>query len=141
MELFVSEYNFKTGRVFGDKSFKVSKDTTEYDIGPNRRREINIGDNPDVPTRTKKKSVEKSTSNTFLKFTHSGIWRDMAQTTIPFMDSQDVATDIPLPLQGVGLYWKSQKGYGGFISPKLSTIDYTSFIKANQQNFKNPNEI
>jgi hypothetical protein len=141
MAIEVSEYNFKTGRVFSDKSFWVTEDTTEYDLGAKKRVEVYLGGNPDISTRTKKKSIERSRPNSYLKFTHSGVWADLAQTTVPFFDAQDITTDVPLPLQGLGMYWKSQNGYGGFISPKLSTLDYTSFIKSNQQNFKNLNEI
>lgn len=82
-----------------------------------------------------------SNSNSFIKFTHSDMHKDAAQTTVPFLDSQDVVTSPPMPLQGLGLYYKGQSGYGGFIAPKIDTLDFSSFIKANQQNFKGGNDL
>lgn len=139
LEIFYSEFNFKTGRVTGD-SIAKSFDNTEYSIGREKRFEISMR-RPDVPIRTKSKSVQASRPNTFIKFTHSSIWKDVAQTTVPFLDAQEVSTDHPTPLQGVGLYWKTQSGYGGFIAPKIMTIDYSSYIKSNQMNFKKINAV
>lgn len=96
---------------------------------------------PDIPIKTRSKSMQISRPNTFIKFTHSSIWKDLAQTTVPFLDAQDVSTDHPTPLQGVGLYWKAQTGYGGFIAPKIMTLDLTNFVKSNQMNFKKTNGV
>lgn len=140
LEIGVSEFNFKTGRVSPDTFFWKSADTTEYSIGSERRFEVPIR-NADIPIRTKSRSTQSSRPNTFIKFTHTSIWKDLAQTTVPFLDAQEVTTDHPTPLQGVGLYWKTQNGFGGFIAPKIFTIDYTSFVKSNLLNFKKTNEV
>jgi hypothetical protein len=133
----VSEINFSTGTVDPDprKSIWISNDNTELSSGKDRRAEIRMKW-PNVPTRSKKPSVVISDSNSFIRFTHSDIGKDAAQSTVPFLDSQDVYSSPGSPLQGVGLYYKSQQGYGGFIAPKIETLDYTSFIKSNLQNFK-----
>lgn len=43
---------------------------------------------------------------------------------IPFFDSQDVVTEPPAPLGGLGLFYKGQLGFGGFLSLKYITSEY-----------------
>lgn len=87
---------------------------------------------PNVPTRSKTKSLPISTSNTFIKFTHSDLNKDAAQTTVPFLDAQDVVNNPPVPLEGIGIFVKGQDGYGGFIAPKIKTFDYGPYVQAIQ---------
>lgn len=140
LEIRVSEINFSTGRVEPEKSFWVSNDNTENSVGKNKRTQLNLKW-PHVPTKAKKPSNIMSRSNTFIKFTHSDIGKDAAQTTVPFLDSQEVSSTPAMPLQGVGLYYKGENGFGGFIAPKIETLDYTSFIRANLQNFRSENAV
>lgn len=56
--------------------------------------------------------------------------KDAAQTTVPFLDAQDVVNNPPVPLEGVGIFLKGQDGYGGFISPKIKTFDYGPYVQA-----------
>lgn len=99
--------------------------------GNRKRSEITLK-NPNVPTRSRVKSLPASTSNTFVKFTHSDINKDAAQTTVPFLDAQDVVNNPPVPLEGIGIFLKAQDGYGGFISPKIRTFDYGPYVQAVQ---------
>lgn len=69
------------------------------------------------------------------------MWKDAAQTTVPFLDSQYVSAAEESPLQGVGLYFKGNSGFGGFIAPQIETLDFSSYIKANLQNFKTENDL
>ncbi|CRL01972.1 CLUMA_CG015288, isoform A [Clunio marinus] len=140
LEIRVSEIDFSSGLVMEpEKSFWISNDNTQFSQGKEKRKEISMY-LPDVPTKTRFKSVPKSSSNTFIKFTFSDIYKDAAQTTVPFLDSQDVTSSPATPLQGVGLLYKGQRGFGGFITPKIETIDISSYIRANMQNFKTVNE-
>lgn len=123
-----------------EKGFWISNENTELSLGNDKRAQINI-QWPHIPTKTKTPSKIMSNSNSFIKFTHTDVRKDAAQTTVPFLDSQDVITNPPSPLQGVGIYYKGLIGFGGFIAPKLSTIDYSSFLKSNLQNFKGRNEL
>lgn len=123
-----------------EKSFWVSNEKTENSQSGHKRTEIHL-QWPDIPTKTRRASVPVSRPNTFIKFTHSDIGKDAAQTTVPFLDSQVVSADPPMPLQGVGLHLKAQTGFGGFIAPKIQTLDYTSFIKANIKNIKTANSL
>lgn len=69
-------------------------------------------------------------SNKFLKFTHSSIDHDVAQTTLPFIDSQAVVPYPGVPLSGVGLYFKGKKNYGGFIAPNVFTYDVSNDLNS-----------
>lgn len=55
--------------------------------------------------------------------------KDASQTTVPFLDAQDVVNDPPVPLEGVGLFLKGQDGFGGFITPKIMTFDYGPYVQ------------
>lgn len=111
-----------------EKSFWVSNDNTEQMSNSQRRSELTLK-NPDVPIRSRAKSTPVSTPNQFVKFTHSDISRDAAQTTVPFLDAQDVVNNPPVPLEGVGLFLKGANGYGGFLTPKIKTFNYGPFIQ------------
>lgn len=41
------------------------------------------------------------------------------KTAIPYFDAQDVVTNPPRPLRGVGLYFKASLGSGGFVAPLI----------------------
>lgn len=55
----------------------------------------------------------------------------MAQTTIPFIDSQPVTTYPQVPLRGAGIYYKSSKNYGGFVAPVITTYDFSKHMVIN----------
>lgn len=132
---------YSTGKIIEpEKNFWLSNDNTENSIGKEKRTEVNLV-TPDIPTKAKSPSYRLSQSNIFIKFTHSDIGKDAAQTTVPFIDSQEVSAADDSPLQGVGLYFKGAYGYGGFIAPKIETLDFSTFIKANLQNFKTDNDL
>ena len=118
----------------------MSNHNTENSIGKEKRKEISLIW-PHIPTKTKRPSVRTISANSFIKFTHSDIEKDAAQTTVPFLDSQDVSAADESPLQGVGLYFKGTEGFGGFIAPKIETLDYSGYIKANLQNFRTENDL
>lgn len=96
--------------------------------GNRKRSEISLK-NPNIPTRTRAKSLPISKPNTFVKFTHSDISKDAAQTTVPFLDAQDVVNNPPVPLDGIGIFLKGQDGFGGFIAPKIKTFDYGPYVQ------------
>lgn len=60
----------------------------------------------------------------YLQFTHSSIENDAAQSTIPYIDAQEVTLEPPMPLSGVGLYYKAKKGSGGFVGAQIMIYDY-----------------
>lgn len=85
--------------------------------------------NPDIPTEIKGRSVANRKPNQYIQFTHTGLDADAAQTTIPYLDAQDVVPVPPMPLIGVGLYHKAAPESGGFVGPRIYTYDVTAHIK------------
>lgn len=68
-------------------------------------------------------SVMNRRDDQFIEFSASGRLADVAQTTIPYLDAQEVITKPPIPLSGVSLYFKASQGSGGFIAPRIHTYD------------------
>lgn len=85
---------------------------------------------PDIPTRSPSASVPDSKSDQYIEFTHSDIDRDVAQTTVPFLDAQEVSPVEPVPLSGAGIFHKGRHHFGGFITPKIITYDFSKHMKA-----------
>lgn len=81
---------------------------------------------PDNPTRTVKKSMPVVGENFFIDFQPSDVEKDAAQSTIPFIDATPLQSNTPLT--GVGLQYKTQIGYGGFIAPTLISFDSGLYI-------------
>lgn len=67
-----------------------------------------------VSTKSSVLSIPYPSDNQFIEFTNTGFVQDAAQRTVPFIDIQDVVSDPPVPLSGIGIYYKGQDGYGGF---------------------------
>ncbi|XP_044013824.1 uncharacterized protein LOC122856195 [Aphidius gifuensis] len=57
-----------------------------------------------------------SKNGDYIYFQQTDIIKDAAQTSVPYLDIQSVTIDIPVPLGGIGVYYRGQKGYGGFIA-------------------------
>ncbi|XP_075158797.1 uncharacterized protein LOC142232004 isoform X2 [Haematobia irritans] len=128
LEARLSEFNFETGKLVNpqDNSFWKSNDNT--DVSGDRRQKVELS-SPDVPTRTKAKSVPDSRHNQYIEFTASDVYKDASQSTVPFIDTQHVISQPPVPLAGIGIYHKGRPGYGGFIAPKLMTYDFSPHIQ------------
>lgn len=78
----------------------------------------------DIPTRSTEQSIAMGDDDTnSVMFVPSSWVLDMAQTTVPFIDSKFVETPQMEALSGVGLFLKSSAGFGGYISPRLVTQD------------------
>lgn len=86
--------------------------------------------NPDVPINSKLKNIVMSKSNTYVQFQTTDWISDGSQTTVPFLDTQKVTVDPPLPISGVGLYYKSHEKSGGFIGLQLLTLDHSYLMSS-----------
>lgn len=86
---------------------------------------------PDVPVRTEYRSKIHTETHKYVQFTPTDFDKDAAQTTIPFIDLQEVVTDPPVPLTGIGILYRGNKGYGGFIAPKIKTYNYGRLLNIN----------
>lgn len=74
--------------------------------------------------RTDFRSKIHTERHRYVQFTHTDFDKDAAQTTIPFIDLQEVVTDPPVPLTGIGIVYRGNSGFGGFIAPKIKTYNY-----------------
>ncbi|KAH8370848.1 hypothetical protein KR093_005218 [Drosophila rubida] len=91
------------------------------------RQKLNL-DGLDMPIRSEIKSKPLSQDTQYLEFTNSDIYKDASQSTIPFIDIQDVASIPPVALSGVGIYYKGVQGYGGFVAPKIFSYDISPHL-------------
>lgn len=130
-EMRVTEFNFTSGRLVDPefrKSIWISSDKTDISIGNDKRTPVKLK-NPDISIYTKSKSEIDSKSNQFIEFTHTDLDRDVGQTTVPFLDAQDVVSVPPVALSGAGIYHKGRPLYGGFVGLKLITYDFMPHIQ------------
>lgn len=131
LEIRLTEFDFSTGKLIDPeiKSYWHSNDNT--DASKDKRIAIKLT-NPNVPTKTIAKSEPDSKTNQYIEFTNSDMESDGAQTTVPFMDSQDVISEPPVPLSGIGIYHKGRRDFGGFIAPKIFTYDFSPHIQTQE---------
>ncbi|KAK9746573.1 protein of unknown function (DUF4803) [Popillia japonica] len=129
-EIRMTKFHFESGQLFKNANDWYRNYKTEFSPVP--RTKIPTND-LDIPTRTKSRTKSKNTivsrGDQFVEFTHTDMFKDAGQTTIPFIDSQDVVTTVPTPLVGAGVYYKSTPGYGGFIGLKIVTYDLLQIVR------------
>lgn len=127
LEIRVTEADFATGRLIHpeETSFWKSNDNTES--SPDKRTPIKLK-SPDISILSPTPSEIDSASNQYIEFTHTDLDRDVGQTTVPYLDAQDVISRVPVALSGAGIYHKGKALYGGFIGLKLITYDFQPHI-------------
>lgn len=88
-------------------------------------------DNLDLPINSPKPSIPNFKADTYVRFgpTHKKV--DISQRTVPFIEGLKVEANVPVPLSGVGIYYKGQTGYGGFIAPKIVLYNFESSTESN----------
>lgn len=63
----------------------------------------------------------------YVKFTLSDFQKDLAQSTIPFIDIQNVTTTAPL--SGIGIYLNRKNNEDvGYLTLKIFTLKYDSYF-------------
>lgn len=86
-------------------------------------------DNIRLPTEASGANYELSNpGKQYIKFEMSDWGSDASQTVLPFLDLTKVVTDPPAPLAGIGIFYKAQPKYAGYIALKAITTDYSSFM-------------
>lgn len=83
---------------------------------------------PEVPTNTNT-HVLSSKSSQYVQFTTTDFKKDVAQSTIPYIDLQELVTSPSLPLSGVGIFLKGAHHSGGFLALKLIHYDFTKHLE------------
>ncbi|KAH8312100.1 hypothetical protein KR044_009410 [Drosophila immigrans] len=130
LEVSFSIYHFEEGTISGynvEEGRLPSTIHSEWNSGIDSKQ-LKI-DNLDLPIRSTKRSQPLSKNEQYLEFVNTGMEKDAAQTTIPFIDIQDVVSNPPVPLAGIGIYYKSSPGYGGFVAPKIISFDFADNVR------------
>lgn len=126
-EIRQTEFNFATGKLDSEiPSVWESNDNT--DTSADKRTPVRLI-KPDVPTLSLARSTPDSQTNQYIHFTHTDMDQDVGQTTVPYLDAQDVISIPAVPLSGAGIYHKGQPGSGGFIGLKLFTYNIGQHIQ------------
>ncbi|KAH8418347.1 hypothetical protein KR222_002648 [Zaprionus bogoriensis] len=124
LEVRFTAFNFSTGRleISNSSSFWLGNDKTKaHEEKP--REKLMLYD-PQVSTKSPLSSLPLSKDNQFMEFVSSSEDKDAAQSTVPFIDIQEVVPNPAMPLSGLGIYHKGRKGFGGFFAPKVVTYDF-----------------
>ncbi|GBP12682.1 hypothetical protein EVAR_69759_1 [Eumeta japonica] len=101
LEARLSEFSFETGQLVDPKENSYWKSNDNTDVSGDKRAKIELKD-PDLPTRTIAKSVPDSRHNQYLEFSASSFSKDASQSTVPFIDIQDV---VSKPSVAIGWSW------------------------------------
>lgn len=83
------------------------------------------------PTKCKGYIYYRET-NEYIQFHHSNVIADAGQSTVPFIDAQPVEIYPSFPLGGIGLFYRSRFGCGGYIAPRLFAIDMSQYVDNNR---------
>ncbi|XP_014295346.2 uncharacterized protein LOC103570687 [Microplitis demolitor] len=116
-------YDSKNRIVSGRTTLRFPENTT------NSRVNIDINQLT-TPLDINKQTYELSQSGTHYVDLTTSKWSDeyTAYSTIPFLDMQPVGLSPAVPLGGMGLFYKSQPGYGGFLAFKHISPKFMHFI-------------
>ncbi|KAG8292097.1 uncharacterized protein LOC124366309 isoform X2 [Homalodisca vitripennis] len=129
LEIRATPINFTSGELIepGRKDLWISNDNTDgAPIKPRTRLKL---DSPDNPLNSLSPSKIDSENDQYLQFTYSDIDLDAAQTTVPYLDTQMVSPQPPVPLSGIGVYHKGVRWFGGFVGLKVFTYNYGDHIE------------
>ena len=99
----------------------------EYKIFQERRTRVSLI-SPDIPTRFLGKNALDSVPNQFVLFDSTSASKDAAQTTVPYIDAQEIKPSSGVWLTGLGLYHKGTIGYGGFVGFMVQTLDFSNHL-------------
>lgn len=122
-EIRATAFDFKTGQLSRASGDSVWVRDTIFEKTP-----IEV-EGTKVPTHALSKSVPDLRRNKYVEFGASDKWSDVAQSTVPFLDTQLVRPQAEAPLTGLGLYYKGVPDFGGYVAPKVLTFDYTTHVR------------
>ncbi|XP_060652646.1 uncharacterized protein LOC132788962 [Drosophila nasuta] len=124
LEVRFSTFNFTTGHLIRpdvDSIWLGNDWRKEHQDKP--RQKLMLYD-PQVSTKSALHSLPLSKDNQYMEFVSSSVDKDAAQSTVPFIDLQDVVPNPAVSLSGLGIYHKGRRGFGGFFAPKVVTYNF-----------------
>lgn len=123
LEVRGTEFDFYTGKLKN-----LDKSTWFNNLNQNERTKVVIPE-PDAPTRSTNIQQRYDSVDKYVEFGPSDIKKDLAQVTVPYIESVRLEASEPRPLSGAGLYYKGEPGYGGFVAIKLVAYDIDNVMK------------
>lgn len=112
LEIRATDFDYENGQL-------INLEDSEWFRGSNNDRTKLSIENPDSPIRTTNIQTPYDSIDNYIEFMATDIKKDLAQTTIPFIETVKIEANEAKPLSGIGLYYKSESGFGGFIAIKL----------------------
>ncbi|KAJ8687371.1 hypothetical protein QAD02_023165 [Eretmocerus hayati] len=122
LEVQTTDFDYTTGRLnVGVNKWMSNSNATS------KRTEFQLI-KPDEPTRYFSKSfVRLSRNNQFVRFRMTDLGKDIGQNVVPFIDLQEVVTNPPSPLSGVGMILRGPENSGGFLAPKIIHFNHANY--------------
>lgn len=117
LEIRATDFDYESGKL------KNLKQSAWFNNLISEEREELVINEPDSPLRTNRIQERFDSNNKFIQFRSTDIKKDLAQLTVPFLETVQLEASEPRPLSGAGLYYKGEEGYGGFIAIKLIGFD------------------
>lgn len=84
-------------------------------------------ENPDDPTKAPEE-LQEVTSGKTVEFRASDFEKDAGQSTVPFFDGRDLEFSPPAPLQGLGVFHRGHKGFGGYLAFRALDLNMHSIF-------------
>lgn len=118
LEIRATHFDYESGKLQNlEQSVWIKNDL------PNTERQQIQIENPDSPLRTTNIQERFDSIDKFIEFRSTDIKKDLAQLTVPYIETVPLEASEPKPLSGVGLYYKGEIGFGGFLAVKLIAHD------------------
>lgn len=98
-----------------------------------RRKAVSTS-NSDEPTLSTSPSQINSMSNQYISVQGTSLRKDAGQTPVPFFDAQDLVETRNMTLiRGLGLFYKSQPGFGGFLGFRMIPMPIIHDVPENRK--------
>ncbi|XP_014295054.2 uncharacterized protein LOC103570784 [Microplitis demolitor] len=127
LQIQIRRFDFPTGRI--SEFYKPSW----VSAGAQNRHEL-VLEEPDNPLKSSANN-QLSTPNQFIRFRPSDLRKDAGQSTVPFLDASEVIGSPLVPLQGLGLYHRGSKGFGGFLALRSVPLNLYQYPVGEKTNF------
>merc|ERR1719295_1732914 len=125
LEIQATPIRFREGQLIPEQSIWIANDNTPASNKPRRLIPIIL---PDIPTRLRATNKVDGDQDQYLQFDTTSAHKDVAQTTVPFLDVQPVSVKPATWLAGAGVYHKGRIGFGGFVGLSVETFDFSRHL-------------
>lgn len=125
LEVRGTEFDFASGRLVN-----LARSVWLNNLSDRVRTKVDLSGS-DSPTRSTNIQERYDYVDKYVEFGPTDIKKDLAQLTVPFVETVLLEASEPRPLQGAGIYYKGEPGFGGFVAVKLVGYDTGSLSPPN----------